>query len=134
MKALKDITLIGVGVIIMSFIPDREKEKIKTELEEAHLIINKLEQQSKKPGGFVLLNKEMKSITFENFEGTVIWYQTYDAEKLTGKYSSINFHPIQADEIVEGKKIPSPPKARAFLLQGQVIKGNEYSIHYGYDE
>lgn len=121
-------------ISILYFFSIKKKWQYQNDLEEAHLIIEKLEEQSKDPGGFVLLNEEVRSITFENYGGTVIWYQTYDIEKLTNKYSSVNFHPIQTDKIIEGNKILVPLKARAFLLQGRINKGNEYSIHYGYDQ
>jgi hypothetical protein len=108
-----------------------ELNRIKIALEEKTLLIEKFEEKNDKPGGFVLLNKDVDSVTFKNFEGEIIWYQSYNIKNSNENSSNIDFHPIEHEPIIENKALKVPSNAHAFLRRG-TIKNNEenYSVVY----
>lgn len=138
LQALLGTVMIVLGIVIGILITNKEKKELKTQnqeakiqLEEANLITEKFQEQNEKPGAFVLLDEDVISITFQNFEGEITWYQTHDLENTESEYTSINFYPIQDEKIISGKILGVPSNAYAFLVKGK-IDGDTYSIAYSH--
>jgi hypothetical protein len=138
MNTTKIISTICLGIVLGLLVPDKEKKQLKFEnqeskiqIEESKLIIEKFQEQNEKPGAFVLLDEDVISITFQNFEGEITWYQTHDLENTESEYTSINFYPIQDEKIISGKILNVPSNAYAFLVKGK-IDGDTYSITYSH--
>jgi hypothetical protein len=138
MNTIKIISTICLGIMLGLFVPDKEKNQLKAQqqeskiqLEEARLLIEKFQEHNEKAGGFVLLNKDVGSITFKNFEGEITWYQSWDLEKIKSDYSNVDFHPIKREMIHADKIIQVPHHACAFLRKGKIKDTREnYSIVY----
>lgn len=75
------------------------------------------------PGNFVILENNTTSITFNGFEGELVWYKSHEGN---------HFHPMGFAAIENRKPIRVPEKAHAFLKRGKSI-GETYSMDVSSD-
>jgi hypothetical protein len=103
------------GILIGVYLSKKNERENVIPLTEKHTSTSAYQDD---PGNFVILENNTTSITFNGFEGELVWYESHEGN---------HFHPMGHAVIEDKKPIQVPEKAVAFLKKGKSI-GETYGM------